>query len=135
MTNQPGALDKIRILIVDDDPGSLEAVAALLELNGAEVQTARGVSDARRLLRYFKADLVISDIKMPSEDGFDLIMGIRKLPSTEGGKTPAIAISGSSDSLSRARALAYGFQEYLPKPVEPGFLISTVVALARRKLR
>ena len=135
MTNLPGALDQLRILVVDDDPGSLEAVAGLLELNGALVQTARGASDAKRMLRYFKADLVISDLKMPAEDGFDFIMGIRKLTSDEGGKTPAIAFSGSSDTLSRARALAYGFQEYLPKPVDPALLISTVSALARRKLR
>ena len=135
MTDHPGPLDHLRILVVDDDPGSLEVVAALLELNGAQVQTARGVSDARGLLRHFKADLVISDLAMPAGDGFDLIMGIRKLASDEGGKIPAIAFSASSDSLSRARALACGFQEYLSKPVEPGLLISTVAALARREHR
>jgi len=135
VTDQPGALDGLRILVVDDDPESLELVAELLEMNGAEVQRARGVTQAREVLLRFRADLVISDLSMPEGDGFDLIMEIRRLPAEAGGDTPAIAFSGSSDPLSRARALAYGFQEYVPKPVDSFLLVNTVAALARRATR
>ena len=68
---------------------------------------------------------------MPGEDGFDLIMSIRRLSANEGGKTPAIAFSASADPGARARALNCGFQKFVPK-LEISQLLSAVASLTAR---
>ena len=132
MTDEP-ALEGLRILVVDDDADSLEAVAALMEINGAEVRTATNGLEARELLPHFRADLIISDLAMPAGDGLELIMAIRRLPPEEGGATPAIAFTATSDEFLRARALAFGYQEYLVKPIDAALLLGTVTSLIRGK--
>ena len=127
------ALAGLRILVVDDDADSLEAVAALMEINGAEVRTAANALEAQEVLHHFRADLIISDLAMPAGDGFELIMGIRRLPPEEGGETPAIVLTATSDEFLRARALAFGYQDYLLKPIDPAVLLGTVTSLIRGK--
>jgi CheY-like chemotaxis protein len=132
IANPAHPLHGLRILVVDDDAHTRDAVSALLELNGASVRTAQSASHAREVLHRFRADLVISDLAMPGGDGIDLIMSLRKLPPELGGRAPAIAVSGTPDDMSRARALAYGFQEYLNKPVNPSQLLELVASLTGR---
>jgi CheY-like chemotaxis protein len=132
VTDAP-ALEGLRILVVDDDADSLEAVAALMEINGAEVRTAANALEAQEVLHHFRADLIISDLAMPAGDGLELIMAIRRLPPEEGGETPAIAFTATSDEFLRARALAFGYQEYLLKPIDPARLLGTVTSLIRGK--
>jgi CheY-like chemotaxis protein len=127
------ALAGLRILVVDDDADSLETVASLLEINGAEVRTAANALEAQEVLHHFRADLIISDLAMPAGDGLELIMAIRRLPPEEGGETPAIAFTATSDEFLRARALAFGYQEYLLKPIDPARLLGTVTSLIRGK--
>jgi two-component system CheB/CheR fusion protein len=114
MTEDSGALDRVRILVVDDNPDVLDMVDNLLAMNGAEVRCCRTASEARQLLGGFQPDLIISDLAMPEEDGFELIASIRQ-HSTGRGETPAIAFSGTPDPFARSRALASGFQEFVPK--------------------
>lgn len=135
MTDAPGALAGLRILVVDDDEDSLEAVASLLQMNGAEVRCCLGARQAREVLSTFRADLLISDLSMPGEDGFDLIVAVRRLSADRGGAMPAIAFSGNADARAPAHALECGFQQFLPKPVDVSLLLSTVAALARRGTR
>ncbi len=131
MTFGSGALAGIRILVVDDHPDALDAIASLLEMNGAEVRRCRSASEARGLFTTFRADLVVSDLAMPGEDGFDLIMSIRKLSADKGGATPAIAFSASDDPFARARALECGFQAFVPK-IRIDELLRAVASLAAR---
>jgi CheY-like chemotaxis protein len=131
MTAAPNALAGLRILLVDDNQDALESLGKLLEMNGAEVRYARTSEQARAHLRAFRADLVISDLAMPGEDGFDLIMSIRRLSTEEGGGTPAIAFSANADVLTRERALQSGFQEFVSK-LDLSRLLSAAASLAAR---
>ena len=130
MTGAARALDGLRILVVDDNQDSLDALAMLLVINGAEVTSCRSALEARRLLADSRADLVISDLTMPDEDGFDLIMSIRSLGAEAGGQTPAIAYS-AADPVARARALACGYQAFVPK-LEFSQLLGAVARLTAR---
>jgi len=129
MTGDRCALHGLRILAVDDSEDDAIALATLLERNGAEVRRCGSAADARRELGRRQADLIISDLRMPGEDGFDLIMSIRCLAADQGGATPAIAFS--NDRLSRAHALECGFQEFVPK-VEIDELFHAITSLTPR---
>jgi CheY-like chemotaxis protein len=131
MTAAPNALAGLRILVVDDNQDALESLGKLLEMNGAEVRYARTSAQARVELHAFRADVMISDLAMPGEDGFDLIMSIRRLSDEEGGRTPAIAFSANDDALTRARALQSGFQELVSK-LDLTRLLSAAASLAGR---
>ena len=129
MADTPAALSGIRILLVDDDPDSLEALSVLLKMNGATVRPCGDGLEARRALGTFRPDLVISDLSMPGEDGFELMAALRRLSPEEGGRTPAIAFSALQDPLARARALESGFQAFVPKPSEMTVLLRVVAAV------
>jgi CheY-like chemotaxis protein len=131
MSSGARALAGLRILVVDDNQDTLEPLVRLLALNGAAVRSCRSAKEARELLAGFRADLMISDLAMPGEDGFDFIMSIRRLPAEQGGQTPAIAFSASSGAEARARALGSGYQEFVPK-LEILTLMSAIASLAAR---
>ncbi len=109
------ALEGLRIPVVDDNEDALDALSLVLAINGADVRRCRNASAARKLLQSWRSDLVISDLTMPGEDGFELILSIRGLAAEEGGRTKAIAYSATADPLARRRALECGFQEFVPK--------------------
>lgn len=121
--------------MADDDPDSLEALAALLEMNGAEVSCCRDGAEARKALGGFRPDLIISDLAMPVEDGFEMIAALRALPPDDGGQVPAIAFSSVTDPDMRALALRSGFQEFVSKPIDLPLLLGTVAAMAIRRGR
>src|SRR6185295_17629760 len=95
MKETAGPLDGLRLLVVDDDADNLETVATLLELNGAEVRRCRTATGAREQLASFRPHLLVSDLAMPGDNGFDLILGIRRLSPQDGGELPAIAFSAA----------------------------------------
>ena len=74
------------------------------------------------------ADVLVTDIAMPDEDGYALIRAVRALPPEAGGSVPAVAVTAYARDEDRARSLAAGFQAHLAKPVESHELIG---ALAR----
>jgi CheY-like chemotaxis protein len=76
--------------------------------------------------------VLVSDIGMPGEDGFDLITKVRALDSNCGGDIPAIALTAYARAEDRARLLAAGFQRHVTKPVEPGALAIAIFNVARR---
>jgi len=115
MSETAGPLEGLRILLVDDDEDNLDAVATLLEMNGAEVRCCPTVANAREEWTAFRPHLLVSDLAMPGDNGFDLILGIRQLPPEEGGELPAIAFSASTDQVTRERALECGFQAFVSK--------------------
>jgi CheY-like chemotaxis protein len=76
-------------------------------------------------------DVLLSDIGMPGEDGYDLIRRVRALARDRGGDIPAAAISAYARPQDRQRMLNAGFSIHLPKPVEPAELIAVVATLSR----
>ena len=120
---------RLHVLLVDDESDSREAVALGLELRGLRVTQSASVADALERYRAEHPDVVVSDIAMPGEDGYTLI---RRLREAEGGAVfAAIAITGFASSEDRTRAIAQGFDEHLPKPVDIEVLAARIERLAR----
>jgi len=123
----------LRVLIVDDDPDTLELLRMLFELNGSDVTIATSAAEAFSALSAAPPDILISDIGMPHETGYDLIRKVRALPAAQGGATVAIALTAYARSSDIAEALGSGFDRHLAKPVEPTQLLAMVASLARRR--
>jgi signal transduction histidine kinase len=124
------ALAEVHVLVVDDDAGAREVLATMLRRYGARVTTAAGVRDAMQHVATLPLDVVVSDIGMPGEDGYDLI---RRLRTTDAVATriPAIAVTAYADPRDRDRALAAGYQAHLAKPVEPLTFAAAVLRVLR----
>jgi signal transduction histidine kinase/ActR/RegA family two-component response regulator len=127
-------LDGLRLLIVDDDADMRELLAYTLEACGAEVIAAASAAEAIAILTASSASihLLISDIGMPDEDGYRLLRRIRALPTEQGGRIPAVALTAYARTQDRTAALLAGFQSHLAKPVEPAELVAVVANLAGR---
>jgi CheY-like chemotaxis protein len=76
-------------------------------------------------------DVLLADIAMPGQDGYDLIRAVRALPSARAATIPAAAVTACARDDERERALAAGFQQHVAKPLQPVFLVQTVADLAR----
>ena len=125
-------LSGVRVLVVDDQPDARELLALVLERAGASVATAETADAAVRLLRASPADVLVSDIGMPGEDGYKFVGRVRALPASEGGRVLAVALTAYATEEDRRRALDAGFEEHIAKPVEPSALVAAVAALAAR---
>ncbi|HZH91012.1 MAG TPA: PAS domain-containing protein [Pyrinomonadaceae bacterium] len=125
-------IEGLRILIVEDEPDSRELLIAVLTQCRADVQAVSNVSDALSKLEIWRPDVLISDIEMPDEDGYELIRRVRALPIERGGNIPAAALTAYARVEDRMRALLAGFQLHIPKPVEPSELITVIASLAGR---
>jgi CheY-like chemotaxis protein len=121
----------VKILVVDDEIDTLELLRVVLQSCGAEVATASSANEALSLLEHLLPNVVISDIGMPLEDGYELIRKLRALPVEKGGKTPAVGLTAYASPADRVRVLRAGFQEHLPKPIEPEKLVEVIVNLAK----
>jgi signal transduction histidine kinase/ActR/RegA family two-component response regulator len=130
-----GRLDRVRVLLVDDEPTANEAVQTLLDSCGAEVRVAGSAAQALQMLDVWKPDVLISDIAMPEEDGYVLIKKIRARSAEQSGDLPAAALTAYATIEDRVSILAAGFQMYLSKPADPGELIAVVASLAARRRR
>ncbi|MFL5302839.1 MAG: response regulator, partial [Anaeromyxobacteraceae bacterium] len=115
-----------------DDEDTLEVVKQLLEHAGAAVTAAGSAEEALASLQDAPPDVLVSDIGMPGQDGYELIRRIRGLAPEQGGRVPAAALTAFTQSDHRQQALAAGFQLYLAKPIEPDELTAAVAKLAGR---
>ncbi|XGV98004.1 MAG: PAS domain S-box protein [Leptolyngbya sp. BL-A-14] len=120
-------LSGIHILIVDDDADSRDFIAFVLEQANAIVRCATSGSEALQSITESTPDLVVSDIGMPTMDGYMLLQRIRALD--QGQSIPAIALTAYASEINQKQALAAGFQKHLTKPVEPDKLIEAVANL------
>ena len=118
-----------RVLIVDDDPDAREVVAAILRHYGAGVVIATSVSTALVALKRENVDVLIADLGMPIEDGYDLIRHVRSSELEKIARLPAAALTAYTTEEDRDRVLAAGFQFHLAKPVDPAVLVATVERL------
>lgn len=128
-------LDGLTILVVDDEPDTCELIKTSLSECGAEVSVAGSVREALASIGSAIPDVLISDIGMPDEDGYDLIGRLRALPQESGGKVPAIALTAYARVEDRLKALRAGFQMHVPKPVELAELVTVVASVAGRSIK
>ena len=126
------SLAGLRILVVDDEPDAREIVATILGEAGAEISTASSSRQALEQVKQWRPDLLISDIGMPGESGYDLIRKVRALSATEGGQIPAIALTAYARMEDRLKIFAAGFQMHVPKPIEPMELATVVASIMKR---
>src|SRR5262245_12595136 len=124
----------LHVLVLDDEPDAREAVAAVLEGCSAHVTAAATVRDALAALDHGGLQVVVSDIAMPSEDGYRFIQEVRARPADQGGKVPVIALTAHAGPLERERILAAGFDAFLAKPIEPQELAAEVARMAMRTI-
>jgi two-component system CheB/CheR fusion protein len=113
--------------LVDDSLEALEAFHALLELEGAIVQAESSAEQALAAATNNDFDLILSDIGMPTMDGYQFIAALRKLPRTA--TVPAIALTGFGRAQDAARALHAGFNAHLGKPVALPDLLSAIARI------
>ncbi|HLH32328.1 MAG TPA: ATP-binding protein [Terriglobia bacterium] len=125
-------LDHVRVLVVEDDRDTLELLKLVLDDSGADVVMAPSVREAVGVFDHWKPDVLVSDIAMPEQDGYQLIQQVRARSSEQGGNVPAVALTAYARSEDQTRALAAGFQMHLTKPIAPKELIATLAALAGR---
>jgi CheY-like chemotaxis protein len=120
----------VKVLIVEDDPASLGLISRIIGELGAEIATAETVDEALSLLDQFWPDVLISDLGLPGQDGYDLIRQIR---SRDDGLAalPAVALTAFARTEDRKRALQAGFQEHIAKPLNTLSLLQTVAGLTR----
>src|SRR5688572_22764827 len=123
-------LDGIRVLVIDDDPVTLELLEAALTDAHAQVLTATSVTEALLTLRLAKPHVIVSDIDMPGCDGYQLMRMVRGRTRDEGGATPAIAVTGYTRAEDHTRALLAGYQVHLAKPIKLLELILMIKLLA-----
>ncbi len=139
-TSRPGALEgtlrelpglaSVRVLVLDDENDSRRVVVRLLTRAGAEVREADSAALVTGILSEWPADVLISDIAMPGEDGYSLIRRLRASPNVAWRTLPAMALTAFARPEDQARALDAGFQMHLPKPFEPAALLAAVTSLA-----
>jgi signal transduction histidine kinase len=124
------SLAGVRVLVVDNEADARALIAAVLEQWGAEVTTVGSATEAIEEIKRARPDVLLSDIAMPGEDGYDLIRQVRALDQLN--PLPAAALTAFANANDRARALLAGYQVHLPKPIEAAELGAVVAALAGR---
>ncbi len=120
-------LDGLRVLVVDDEADARELFASILDGAGATVLTASSAQDALELLSGDGAHVLLSDLEMPGDDGYQLLHRVRQNPAIP--RPVAVAITAFARAADRRRALEAGFDWHLAKPIEPTELISVIASL------
>ncbi len=129
--SHPVRLERVRVLVVDDESDTVAVVQALLSMQGAEVRTAGSASDALAVLDEWRPDVLISDIGMPGEDGYALIGRVRARAARASGAVPAVALTAYARVEDRIRVLAAGFDMHVAKPIDPAELVAVVARLSQ----
>jgi PAS domain S-box-containing protein len=128
----PDSLRDLRVLVVDDEQDARELFHSMLTHYGAEVKVCASVAEALWTLDEWRPDVLVADIGMPREDGYELMKKVRAREPERGGRIPAVAVTAYAGALDERKALATGYQVYVTKPVEPGRLAAKVASLAGR---
>jgi len=121
-------LEGVSVLVVDDERDARELVQMMLEERGATVRTAASAGEARNLIAQRLPQVLVCDIGMPQEDGYDLLESLRRMNLA----IPSLALTAFARPEDRVRSLKAGFVAHLAKPVEPAELLVAVASLAGR---
>lgn len=127
-------LKGLRILVVDDEADSRDLVTAILTRCGGKVRCCESVAEALKTFREWKPNLLVSDIGMPNEDGYELIKKLRKLRLKRAREIPVVALTAYATDDDRERTLSAGFQVHVAKPIEPEALVRSIAGAAGRKI-
>ena len=129
----PVRLDGLRVLVVDDEPDDRRMMSKVLEGVGASVSVVGSAQDALQAIASSAGgfDVLVSDLGMPEQDGYDLIREIRRR-GKDSTALPAIALTGFAHDIDASNALTAGFQRHLPKPVDVHELTSILASLVVR---
>jgi CheY-like chemotaxis protein len=125
----PVELQGLRVLLVEDEPDTRAFISAVLEGFGAVVTAVESAQAAMRALAAGAPDVVVSDIGLPTEDGYSLVRRIRALPDPRIARVPAVALTAFTGREDASRAHEAGFQAHLGKPIDPGCLAATLARL------
>ena len=128
--NELVRIDRVCVLVVDDDPDTRELLDELLRGRGAVPRAVGSAAEAFAVLSRERPDVIVSDMAMPEEDGCSLLHRVRALPRDAGGGTPAVALSAYGRPEDRLRALEAGFNYHIVKPVESDELVRIIRSLA-----
>jgi len=126
------SLAGLRILVVDDEADARELISTVLSEFGATVRIAASAAEGLTRLLEEPVDVLVTDVGMPEEDGFDFVRKLRSLPDPQLRFIPAVALTAYGRAEDAACALAAGFQVHLTKPVAPAALASAIAQLAGR---
>ena len=118
-------------MLVEDHDDSRELLVRALKKTGATVAQFESAPEAFSALERVRPAVLIADIGLPGEDGYSFIRRVRahSIPSIQ--SVPAIAVTAYTSIPDRAEALAVGFQQHLPKPIDPARLIEAVYEVTR----
>jgi PAS domain S-box-containing protein len=124
------SLDGVKVLVVDDEPDSRDLVKRILGGCRATVITAGSAAQALQHFHKERPHVIVSDIGMPDQDGYEFMRTVRSLRREEGGQTPAAALTAYARPLDRRQALLAGYQSHVVKPADPAELVTVVASLA-----
>ena len=121
---------KYHILVVDDDDRIRELVKEYLKENKFVISAANSAEDAKIKLEYFKFDLIVLDVMMPGQNGFELTKEIKKKSSV-----PIILLTAKGEVENRIEGLELGADDYLGKPFEPKELLLRIKNIIKKNTR
>jgi len=134
-TERPN-LSGFSILVVDDENDALDLITLELTSCGAAVSAFLSAEEALEALEATQFDLLISDISMPEQDGYQFIRKIRAQEATaQSRKLPAVALTGHARAQDRMRALIAGYDTHVAKPIETNELLTVVASLVGRLVK
>ena len=110
--------NKLHILIVDDDNRIRDLLKEYLSDNGYLISTSENAENAKLKISYFKFDIIILDVMMPGQDGYELTKEIKK-----NNNIPIILLTAKGEVENRIRGLELGANDYISKPFEPKELL------------
>lgn len=116
-----------KVLVVDDSKTELMFMTNLLQKNGMTVRTAEGADEAFRRLAEEKPDLILMDVVMPGQNGFQLTRSINRTPEYSG--IPIIICTSKSLETDRVWGMRQGARDYITKPVDAAELLVKIKAL------
>lgn len=122
--------NKHHILVVDDDDRIRELVKEYLNENGYVVSTGNSAEEAKIRLGYFKFDLIVLDVMMPGQSGFELTQEIKKKSNV-----PIILLTAKGDVENRIQGLELGADDYLGKPFEPKELLLRIKNIIKKNTK
>jgi len=122
---------KIKVLVVDDEPDIVEILKYNLQKEGYEVATAEDGIKAVKVAGKFLPDVILLDIMMPNQDGVETCLQLRQIPELK--NAFIIFLTARMEEYSEVAAFDVGADDYITKPIKPRALMSRITALFRRE--
>jgi CheY-like chemotaxis protein len=122
-------LENVKIVVVDDQEDARTAVGRYLASLGADVHTSAEVDSALSLLKILQPDLLITDIRLPGKDGFELLRTVRSLDQPSIRDVPIVAMTALSEEIHQVKEFVPGFDRVLRKPFTPDALMRVIAEL------